>query len=74
SGGDLKSPPDFDEVWTGNYLFENEWQSFRTKKNPSLEFRSIAHEYKHPGTYKLMVKVVDILGVDPSKILEVVVK
>jgi adenine-specific DNA-methyltransferase len=63
-----------EEVWTGNYLFENEWQSFRTKKNPTLEFTSIAHEYKQPGTYKVMVKVVDILGVDTSKIIEVVVK
>ncbi|MBP8610250.1 MAG: site-specific DNA-methyltransferase, partial [Ferruginibacter sp.] len=35
-----------EEKWTGNYLFENEWQSFRTKKNPTLEFTSIAHEYK----------------------------
>ncbi|NCD13088.1 MAG: site-specific DNA-methyltransferase, partial [Epsilonproteobacteria bacterium] len=29
-----------EEKWTGNYLFENEWQSFRTKKNPTLEFTS----------------------------------
>jgi len=57
-----------EEVWTGNYLFENEWQSFRTKKNPALEFTSIAHEYKQPGKYKLMVKVVDILGIDTSKV------
>lgn len=60
-----------EEKWTGNYLFENEWQSFRTKKNPKLEFTSIAHEYKQPGKYKVMVKVVDILGIDTSKILEV---
>ncbi len=59
------------EKWTGNYLFENEWQSFRTKKNPTLEFTSIAHEYKKPGKYKIMVKVVDILGIDTSKIIEV---
>src|SRR5205823_5615766 len=26
-----------DEVWTGDYIFENEWQSFRTKKDRSLE-------------------------------------
>jgi len=63
-----------EEIWTGNYLFENEWQSFRTKKNPGLEFTSIAHEYKQPGTYKVMVKVVDILGVDTSRVMEVVVK
>jgi len=61
------------EKWTGNYLFENEWQSFRTKKKPTLEFTSIAHEYKQPGKYKVMVKVVDILGIDTSKIIEVVI-
>ncbi len=60
-----------EERWTGNYLFENEWQSFSTKKNSTLEFTSIAHEYKQPGKYKVMVKVVDILGIDTSKILEV---
>lgn len=60
-----------EERWSGNYLFENEWQSFRTKKNPTLEFTSIPYEYKTPGIYKIMVKVVDILGIDTSKIIEV---
>ena len=57
--------------WTGNYLFENEWQSFRTKKNQELEFTSAPHEYEKKGKYKIMVKVVDILGIDTSKIIEV---
>jgi adenine-specific DNA-methyltransferase len=60
-----------EEKWTGNYLFENEWQSFRTKKTPNLEFTSVTHEYKKSGKYKVMVKVVDILGIDTSKIIEV---
>ena len=60
-----------EEKWTGNYLFENEWQSFRTKKNPTLEFTSTIYEYKASGKYKIMVKVVDILGIDTSKIIEV---
>ena len=60
-----------EERWSGNYLFENEWQSFRTKKNPTLEFTSIPYEYKTPGIYKIMVKVVDILGIDTSKIIEI---
>lgn len=63
-----------EEKWSGNYLFENEWQSFRTKKTPILEFTSIAHEYKKTGKYKVMVKVVDILGIDTSKIIEVNIK
>ena len=60
-----------EEKWTGNYLFENEWQSFRTKKNSTLEFNSIPYEYKTSGKYKVMVKVVDILGIDTSKIIEI---
>lgn len=60
-----------EEKWTGNYLFENEWQSFRTKKNMTLEFKSVPYEYAKPGKYKVMVKVVDILGIDTSKIIEV---
>jgi DNA modification methylase len=65
---------EIEEKWSGNYLFENEWQSFRTKKTPILEFTSIAHEYKIAGKYKVMVKVVDILGIDTSKIIEVNIK
>ncbi len=63
-----------EEVWTGNYLFENEWQSFRTKRNNILEYISIMHTYKKAGKYKVMVKVVDILGIDTSKIVDVVLK
>lgn len=37
------------EYWTGSYIFENEWQSFRIKKTPTLEFASIAHEYRVAG-------------------------
>ncbi len=66
------TPPAVDgEYWTGNYLFENEWQSFRTKRNPKLEFISMLFEYKASGRYKIMVKVVDILGIDTSKIIEI---
>ncbi|MDZ7605476.1 MAG: hypothetical protein U5K79_07785 [Cyclobacteriaceae bacterium] len=43
------------------------------KKNLMIEFTSIAYEYKKAGKYKVMVKVVDILGIDTSKIIEVVV-
>ena len=28
----VESEGGFEEVWTGDYVFENEWQSFRTKK------------------------------------------
>ncbi|MBI5192883.1 MAG: site-specific DNA-methyltransferase [Nitrospirae bacterium] len=60
----------FEEVWTGDYVFENEWQSFRTRKDRSLELRSIFHECI-PGRRKIAVKVVDIFGNDTMKIIEV---
>ena len=34
-----------EEQWTGNYVFENEWQSFRGKKGlEELEFKSSERE------------------------------
>jgi hypothetical protein len=32
-----------------------------------LEFTSATRNYEKPGTYRIMVKVVDILGVDTSQ-------
>ncbi|KGE89162.1 MAG: site-specific DNA-methyltransferase [Phaeodactylibacter xiamenensis] len=63
-----------EEKWTGNYIFENEWQSFRTKQDRTLEFTSAPRVYEKPGKYRIMVKVVDILGVDTSQLLEVEVR
>ncbi|MDD5530314.1 MAG: site-specific DNA-methyltransferase [bacterium] len=62
------------EVWTGNYIFENEWQSFRTKKNPELELVSILHTYKKSGKYKIAVRVVDIFGQDTLQTINVSIK
>jgi adenine-specific DNA-methyltransferase len=64
--------PEFEEVWTGDFIFENEWQSFRTKKDRSLELNSVFHECT-PGRRKLGVKVVDIFGNDTMTIVEVTV-
>jgi hypothetical protein len=60
----------WEEVWTGDYIFENEWQSFRTKKERKLELTSVFHECP-PGRRKLAVKVVDIFGNDTMTIVEV---
>ncbi|MDP2785611.1 MAG: site-specific DNA-methyltransferase [Sulfurimicrobium sp.] len=61
---------EYEEVWTGDYVFENEWQSFRTKKDRSLELMSVAQEVM-PGRRKIAVKVVDIFGNDTMTIVEV---
>ena len=59
------------QVWTGNYIFENEWQSFRTKNERGLELLSGKHEYPAKGKFKVAVKVIDIFGNDTTKVVEV---
>jgi hypothetical protein len=59
-----------EEAWTGDFIFENEWQSFRTKKDRSLDLITPYHECR-PGRYKVAVKVVDIFGNDTMKIIDV---
>ena len=61
-----------EKQWTGDYIFENEWQSFRTKKDRSIELKSTEHECKL-GKRKIAVKVVDIFGNDTMKVIEVTI-
>jgi site-specific DNA-methyltransferase (adenine-specific)/adenine-specific DNA-methyltransferase len=56
--------PEFEECWTGGYIFENEWQSFRTRKSRNLELISAPHTYTQAGRYTVAVKVIDIFGND----------
>ena len=63
---------ELEEHWTGDFIFENEWQSFRTRKDRSLELTTPFHECPK-GRYKVAVKVVDIFGNDTMKIVGVTV-
>ena len=63
---------EYEEVATGEFIFENEWQSFRTKQDRTLELKSVAHECL-PGRRKIAVKVVDIFGNDTMTILDVMI-
>lgn len=64
---------DFEERWTGAYIFENEWQSFRTRKDRDLELISATHTYDKPGRYTIAVKVIDIFGNDTMTLIPVTV-
>jgi DNA modification methylase len=64
-------PLDFEDRWTGGYIFENEWQSFRTRKNRDLELITAPHTYEKPGRYTVAVKVVDIFGNDTMTLVPV---
>ena len=72
------------EQWTGDYVFENEWQSFRTKKSRALEFKTPFHEIQISNKgknsakgkpsggqiFKIAVKVIDIFGNDTMRVKE----
>jgi hypothetical protein len=58
--------PAFEERWTGGYIFENEWQSFRTRQNRDLELTTPPHTYDKPSRYTVAVKVIDIFGNDAA--------
>jgi len=50
--------------------FHNMWQTYRTRKSKTLDLQA-GHTYEEPGEYRIMVKVIDILGNDTTKTLQV---
>ena len=67
------SADDFEERWTGAYVFENEWQSFRTRQSRNLELKTATHTYDKPGRYVIAVKVIDIFGNDTMTLIPVTI-
>jgi adenine-specific DNA-methyltransferase len=53
--------------------FHNQWQAYRTRKDPKIELAT-GYEYKESAKYQIVVKVIDILGNDTTKRLEITVK
>lgn len=53
--------------------FHNMAQSYRTRKDPNNLQTSLAHTYERPGTYTVVIKVIDILGNDTTKTLTITV-
>jgi len=53
--------------------FHNQWQSYRTRKNKKLETKT-EWTYTEAGTYNVQIKVIDILGNDTTKTVEVEIK
>ena len=74
----VKKWSDYIDFWAvdWNYAgdtFHNEWQTYRTRKSPTLRLISDPHTYAGPGKYRILVKVIDIFGNDTTQLLEVVV-
>ena len=58
------------EKWTGDFIFENEWQSFR-KNSEIMEFKSVGKEFSGKKFTKVAVKVIDIFGNDTMRVMKV---
>jgi len=74
----VKKWSDYIDFWAvdWNYAgdtFHNEWQTYRTRKSPTLRLISDPHTYLEPGKYCILIKVIDIFGNDTTQVLEVTV-
>ena len=74
----IKNWSDWVDYWAIDFDFKNDtfnntWTSYRTKKNRKLSLEG-SHEYNKTGKYKIYVKVIDIFGIDTSRVFEVEVK
>jgi adenine-specific DNA-methyltransferase len=56
-----------------NDTFHNQWQAYRTRSEPKMDLET-KYTYPQPGKYAVVVKVIDILGNDTTKTLEITVK
>lgn len=74
----VKKWSDWIDYWAVDFnyrddTFHNEWQSYRTKKDRSLQLE-VRHQYDTPGEYVILIKVIDILGNDTTKAVLVEVR
>jgi DNA modification methylase len=70
---------DYVDYWAVDWNFQNDtfnhdFVDFRTRQDRSLKLKSDPHTYEKPGTYQVLVKVIDIFGNDTSTIVELKVK
>jgi len=75
----VKKWSDYIDYWAVDWdfkedTFHNQWQSYRTRKHSTLATESDWHNYPSHGTYKLLVKIVDIFGNDTTKLLEAAIR
>ncbi|HPP06210.1 MAG TPA: hypothetical protein PLW88_02485, partial [Syntrophorhabdaceae bacterium] len=69
---------DYIDYWSidwdyNNDTFHNMWQSYRTKKDRTLQLKSDPYRYEKKGKHLILVKVIDIFGNDTTKLIEVTV-
>jgi adenine-specific DNA-methyltransferase len=69
---------DYIDYWAVDFdyrddTFCNGWQAYRTRSRKTLDTVSRTNTYDAPGIYVVLVRVVDVFGIDSTKRLEVTV-
>ena len=70
--GKVSKWSDYIDYWAVDWDFRNDtfmqgWVAYRTRKERALPLASDEHRYESPGTYQVLVKVIDIFGNDTSQ-------
>ncbi|MCS6926739.1 MAG: site-specific DNA-methyltransferase [Candidatus Binatia bacterium] len=70
---------DYIDYWAIDWDFQHDtfmqgWVAYRTRKERRLPLVSDPHTYPRPGTYRILVKVIDIFGNDTSQAFDVEVR
>ena len=76
--GKVRQWSDYIDYWAVDWDFRNDtfmqgWVAYRTRKERALPLASDPHRYESPGTYQVLVKVIDIFGNDTSQCYPVTV-
>lgn len=74
--GKVQKWSDYIDYWAVDWDFRNDtflqgWVAYRTRKERTLPLVSDPHNYAAPGTYRILVKVIDIFGNDTSRAFDV---
>jgi adenine-specific DNA-methyltransferase len=67
---------DYVDYWAVDWDFRSDtfmqgWVDYRTRQDRSLKLTTDLHQYDQPGSYRVVVKVVDIFGNDSSQAYDV---
>lgn len=68
----IKKWSDYIDYWAVDWDFQNDtfmqgWVAYRTRKERKLPLESDPHTYDKPGSYRILIKVIDIFGNDTSQ-------
>ena len=70
---------DYIDYWAVDWDFRHDtfmqgWVAYRTRRERRLPVESASHTYDQPGSYRILVKAVDVFGNDTSQALDVTVR